>query len=451
MCQNIDINPIQAKNGYLIFQTGNIDLPTNYEYHCLTVNLTKTEQTYKNLMEQTREFEHLDQIQYLKEKLNREMNGIKIAQRNKRGLANFVGTFYKYLFGTLDQQDREELESKIDNLSENSIQINELNKVIDAINKGIETVNRLNENQNENQRLAILIFNLQEFTEYIEDIELGMQFTRLGIFNPKLLKHDPLKHINSEKLLNIKTSTWLQVNTNEILIISHIPRTIIKTPIYKILPYPDQNQNIITETLHDKYYIKNQQVFKVKTKEIVNNKCIIGLLRQTNTECRYTKMYKNFELNYIEPNIIITWNLPKTLLNQNCINKDLIAEGNNIIKVFNCSIQIEDVIITNTMLDYTRTIYVNNNITKLEPLSYIVAKEIFQNHSKQYFKTQTILLILLVVIIIIIIIYLIYKFKNIPKRIIINYKKQKVITPEEETISSENKEHDLQLYPKLTA
>lgn len=31
--------------------------------------------------------------------------------------------------------------------------------------------------------------------------ELGMQLTRLGLFNPKLLKHDTLTHINSEKLL----------------------------------------------------------------------------------------------------------------------------------------------------------------------------------------------------------------------------------------------------------
>lgn len=33
-------------------------------------------------------------------------------RRNKRGLANFVGTAYKYLFGTLDNNDKEELEEK---------------------------------------------------------------------------------------------------------------------------------------------------------------------------------------------------------------------------------------------------------------------------------------------------------------------------------------------------
>jgi len=50
-----------------------------------------------------------------------------------------------------------------------------------------------------------------------------------------------LTNINSEILLNIKTSTWLRSDSNEILIVSHIPREIKKLPVYEILPYPDEN------------------------------------------------------------------------------------------------------------------------------------------------------------------------------------------------------------------
>lgn len=113
--------------------------------------------------------------------------------------------------------------------------------------------------------LALIIFNLQ-FTDNIEDIELGLQLTRLGIFNPKLLKHDYLTHVNSEKLLNIKTSAWLKSDTNEILIISHISRNIlvIKTLVFEIIPYPDGQNNILTETMHDKYFSHNYQTYTVK-------------------------------------------------------------------------------------------------------------------------------------------------------------------------------------------
>jgi len=47
-----------------------------------------------------------------------------------------------------------------------------------------------------------------------------------------------------------------------------------------------------------------------------------------------------------------------------CINRDIIIEGDNILKAFNCFIQIDDISISNTMLDYTQTVYVNKKITK---------------------------------------------------------------------------------------
>lgn len=62
-----------------------------------------------------------------------------------------------------------------------------------------------------------------------------MKLTRLIIFNPKLLKPDFLKQVNSERLLKIKTSTLLKKDTNEILIISYIPNQIIGTPVYEII------------------------------------------------------------------------------------------------------------------------------------------------------------------------------------------------------------------------
>jgi len=91
---------------------------------------------------------------------------------------------------------------------------------------------------------------------------------RLGLFNPKLLRHDYLKNINPEKLLKIKTSTWLKADTNKILIISHISSEIVKTPVFEIIPYPDEDNNILTEiylinisSMKIKYLIKKQGKF----------------------------------------------------------------------------------------------------------------------------------------------------------------------------------------------
>jgi hypothetical protein len=452
--QNLEVTPIQAKNGYLIFQTGSIDLPINYEYHYLSVNLTKTEIIYEELIKQAHFFENLQQIKYLIEKLNREMNGIRIAKRSKRGLANFMGTIYKYLFGTLDQEDKEELQQQIGEISKNNIQISELNHVIDAINKGIEVTNHLNHLREQEQMLALVIFNLQQFTEYIEDIELGLQLTRLGIFNPKLLRHDSLTHVNSEKLLSIKTSAWLKSDTNEILIISQIPREIIKTPIFEIVPYPDKENNILTETIHDKYFSHNNQTYTADSQSLVINKCITGILNQIATQCRYSKTHSDFEIKYVEPNIITTWNLPKTILNQNCINREITIEGNNMIKASNCSVQLEEILITNTMLDYTQTIYVNNNVTKLEPLEYIQAKEIIEQHAQTNNIFQIIIITALAIIIVLALMYFIYKYKTIPQRLIVKFRNS---NPENETIVKPEVENVVPtvdtpvLYPRISA
>jgi len=46
--------------------------------------------------------------------------------------------------------------------------------IIDVINNGIEIINKLKEKGERDQQVSVLIFNLQHFTEYVEDIELGM-------------------------------------------------------------------------------------------------------------------------------------------------------------------------------------------------------------------------------------------------------------------------------------
>jgi len=263
-----------------------------------------------------------------------------------------------------------------------------------------------------------------------------------------------------KKILNIKTSTWLKTTTYEILIISHIPREIINTPIFEIVPYPDANRNILTEIIHDKYFIQNNKVYSEKTQDLVMNKCITGILNQDTTECRYSKTHKSFETKYVEPNVLLTWNLPKTILNENCISREITIESINIIKALNCSIQLEDILITSTILDYTQTIYVNNNVTKLEPLSYIQAKEIVQQQTKHYNIFQVITLTTLIIIVIILVLYFSYKYKSIPRKIIVKYKKQTETIPQSNNvqlnpISNETAnivlEPEPTLYPNITA
>jgi len=53
--------------------------------------------------------------------------------------SSVVGEAYKYLFGTLDEDDREDLEEIINNMSEDSVKPHDLNMIIDVINSGIDS------------------------------------------------------------------------------------------------------------------------------------------------------------------------------------------------------------------------------------------------------------------------------------------------------------------------
>jgi len=39
-------------------------------------------------------------------------------------------------------------------------------------------------------------------------------------------------------------------------------------------------------------------------------------------------------MNYVEPSILLSWNIPKTVLGQNCINKEISIVGSNPILKF---------------------------------------------------------------------------------------------------------------------
>jgi len=66
------------------------------------------------------------------------------------------------------------------------------------------------------------------------------------------------------------------------LIISEI----VKSRVFEISPYPDENNNILTKNILDKYFLYEDKIFNKETGKIVIDDCINGITRQENTECK---------------------------------------------------------------------------------------------------------------------------------------------------------------------
>lgn len=229
--------------------------------------------------------------------MRRELSGITLHQTNrqKRGLINIVGSAFKYLFGTLDNNDRTKIEKQLESVATSSINLHEINDIIQLINSNIQrTKEFLDEHSNREQ----LIYELIQFTEYIEDIAMGMQLSRLGLFNPKLLNHDRLENVDSSNILQIKTSTW--ISTNQILIIAHIP---IKHTI-NIIPYPDNNGYQLDHNEKDTYFEEHGKMYNQNCKEI-SNECIKNIIKRTKPICNFVPTTVNHIIKYVEPIISI--------------------------------------------------------------------------------------------------------------------------------------------------
>jgi len=397
--QQIQINNIDTNHGYLLFSDKPVQIPSSFEHHSLKINLTEIDIVVDYFEQRLRTDYHAPQINFLYNKIKRELAGITLKHRNKRGLINIVGSGFKYLFGTLDENDRVEIQKKLEINVHNSVKLHELNDAIRLINDGMQKIQNY---ENNHTIIDSLLFELMQFTEYIEDLEMAMQLSRLGLFNPKLLNYDKLENVNSQNILNIKTSTWINYNDNQVLIISHIPIYLSLISTIKIIPYPDSNGYQLDYTDTQSYFEKENKVYNTENKE-VKNECVTNIIKHLNPICNFKPVHTNEIIKYIEPNTIVTWNLTQTILNQNCqnsINKIKI-EGNKMIRVTQCKIEINNIILSENLLepeiDLT-PLYTPLNITKIKIVKHNDIVEMISENNITLYIQMIIVIIALILL-----------------------------------------------------
>lgn len=122
---------------------------------------------------------------------------------------------------------------------------------------------------------------------------MGMQLSRLGLFNPKLLNYDRLENVNTKNILLIKTSTWINHKENIILIISHVPTNEETINTIQIVPYPDHNGYQL-----DPILLPKSKVFDSKEIETKNG-CLTNIIKQISPICNYIPIQATQLIKYI--------------------------------------------------------------------------------------------------------------------------------------------------------
>lgn len=350
--QMIEINGIHDDFGFVVIEQGAFEYPTKYKYHILTINKTYLDITYNTLFEQfnSKNYYQTDMVRkYLSLAFKEKQIFLN---RHKRGLANIVGDGLRFLFGTMNEDDRIEIRKALSDIKENTISADDFNKMIDHINSETRLLQkfqtdtlRLQNKLTEKIYVDIFLDNVKMYLDHIQDIQMAIQLARLGIVNPKLIDLETITNLTTGQFENIKTSIWTEERF--IYFVLSIP---IQFEIYKkikIIPMPDKNNEELNLSEEMDYVTINNLIYQLVDNKIIpiRNSCIKNLLNNNITNCQYVKCSESY-VTFVEPNIIITKNLNVTEIKQDCNKLNVNLEGNNIIRINNCKAKINDFEIT---------------------------------------------------------------------------------------------------------
>lgn len=306
------------------------------------------------------------QIQRLKTKI-KSISLRTSTYRKKRGLLNIIGSAQKFLFGTMDNEDRNDILTHLNLLSENNHNaIENLNKQItvndhsqkridllqsimqsdrDTINTAIENLKTKNNHIAVQVLYADIILKLNYIEDKVNQIQNSIASARNHILHPNILTSDEIMtyDIDFYKLQLIKLD--IMYYKDDLLVIAlKIPLNFYTTDLRAIFPMPNSNFYEIDDNVE--YFVNVNNItytFKENTplKYLdISSSCIVM------ENCKL-RVNKKFQIINVDDETIIIKNAIRKKLIQNCDDRELTLNGNYLISFYNCEIQIDNFIYLN--------------------------------------------------------------------------------------------------------
>lgn len=280
-------------------------------------------------------------------------------KRPRRGIINGVGTMSKWLFGTMDEQDRQNIEKHLQTVDHNNhllitnyneqITINQqFHKTIKQLKSIIEgdrsiLLNQINNLQKSliQQNLYLdLLFKIQLIKEKIEIIQDNLASIRHGIVHPNILTEEEIEkyEIDFYKLQYIKLGL-AQFEKDSLLLAIKIPRKIKTIQLEIIIPVPNKENKEINYP-NEIIFTYNNKTYKYEKLKTLNELSLSkNCIFKNNCElinCKLTEIIQ------IDEETIVIKNANKIKVNQSCDNRNIILTDHALIHFNNCTLKILD-------------------------------------------------------------------------------------------------------------
>lgn len=371
--QDLEIVDINNGNGFTLIQVNETPIIKGYKHVIHVINLTDYESNINIIEQNSKLFPNIpsDINQKIKD-LRSHFNTLIPHYKNKRGIFNFIGKGFKWLFGTMDANDENEIEKYFKAIEENNhnliinvnnqVEINnrfndqiknltnklntDIKWIFDKINTFVNSINQL-EIQFAELTFEIKIKeNIDFIMNDIHKIKEIMLSARLGILSRDIFTLEEMEkndiNLNSLQHIELKIALY----KDSILLVIDIPQ--MTTELYKniiIQPIPNKENQLelktdITEFIANKervYYPTNNK----KKLKLIDDLCIANILKTKMENCTF--VYNNKSSISKNTNDFITLiNIKKQTIIHNCNQIELQIKGNYLIHLKNCKININN-------------------------------------------------------------------------------------------------------------
>lgn len=438
----LNVYDIKEQTGFTEIQLNKVDVvsKTNMIIHVinaqeildlindLSTNIDKLHEDDKQIL--------LTELKHLKNKVK---TLISWNNRQKRGLINVVGSAQKWLFGTMDEKDRLDIEDHFKILDiNNQDAITTLNQQV-IINENFNKTFKQLKNIIEKDRKIILekvnsqlyqyiyydqIFKIQLLKGRIEHIQDNIASARYGIFHPNILTDEEIQKYNIDfnKMKYIKLGVTKFENDMLIFAIK-IPKEFVKVQLRMILPMANNEQKEIDypKEIVFKYNEKMYQYedFKNINELSISKHCVYE------QNCKLIKN-NNTEIIEIDEETIVIKNGNELNITHNCDERKLIIKRNALIHFNKCDIKVKHQYFSNIKEIIHERFYYPANQTFENFTNKITLEEIVLEHTSninkieklQYHKNVTYGISLSLILISIIVIFgIIFYIKKKPIKI----------------------------------
>lgn len=372
----LTIQPLTSDNGYTTIKMFEADLinETKIILHLikpreiqniiidLENNVDSLKKEYRNIIN--------NEIQIVKSKLK----SITPSQtRTKRGLLNVIGSAQKWLFGLMDDEDRQHILEHLEVTKANNhniiaatnqqITINEhFNRSITMLKDSIKedrlkienSINKIQSSYNEifnNLQFHSLIMKLKILEEKIDQIQDNIASAKYNLFHPSILTAEEIEinNIDFYKLKLIRMGVLIFAEDTIVFAIK-IPDSYIHTTIKLIIPLPNENnleiaqdRELVTEINGIHYTFEQEKLLKDLK---ISKNCIFY------KNCYWVQNNKTLIETLTDDTILII-NAKNTSIYHNCENNNNVKlNKNHVITYNNCTLNINNNIYSNKKTEF---------------------------------------------------------------------------------------------------